>query len=82
MVPRNVADRVELQCRSTVTRMRILPHSVESLTEEIGRIVAERQELRGAGASPELLEENRRRLAGAQSRLSVLLIERHLPIPG
>jgi len=62
--------------------MRILPHSVESLTEEIWRIVAERQDLRAAGASAEVLEENRRRLALAQSRLSVLLIERHLPVPG
>jgi hypothetical protein len=62
--------------------MRILPHSVESLTEEIGRIVAERQDLRAAGASVEVLEENRRRLALAQNRLSVLLIERHLPVPG
>jgi hypothetical protein len=82
MVARNSTDCVELQWRSTVSRMRILPHSVESLTEEIGRIVAERQELRAAGASPEVLEENRRRLAEAQNRLSVLLIERHLPVPG
>lgn len=61
--------------------MRIIPHSVESLTDEIGRIVAERQELRAAGASLELLEENRRRLVAAQSRLSVLLVERYLPAP-
>ena len=55
------------------------PPTVEALTEEIGRIVAERQELRAAGAAPEVLEENRRRLTDAQSRLSQLLIERHLP---
>jgi hypothetical protein len=53
--------------------------TVESLTDEIGRIVAERQELRAAGASFDVLEENRRRLARAQSELSQLLIARHLP---
>ena len=55
--------------------------TVESLTAEIGRIVAERQELRAAGASFDVLEENRRRLAKAQSQLSELLIARHLPRP-
>jgi hypothetical protein len=55
-----------------------LRHTVETLTEEIGQIVAERQELRVAGAPPEVLEENRRRLAEAQGQLSRLLIERHL----
>jgi hypothetical protein len=53
--------------------------TVESLTDEIGRIVAERQGLRAAGASVDVLEENRRRLARAQSELSQLLIARHLP---
>jgi hypothetical protein len=56
-------------------------HSVESLTAEIGRIVAERQELRAAGAAAAPLEANRRRLASAQARLSRLLIERHLGQP-
>jgi len=56
----------------------VLRHTVETLTDEIGRIVAERQALRTAGASAETLEENRRRLADAQSQLSLLLIERHL----
>jgi hypothetical protein len=59
-----------------------LRHSVETLTTEIGRIVAERQALRAAGASPAELEENRNRLAFAQSQLSLLLIERHLPAAG
>ena len=54
---------------------------VESLTAEIGRIVVERQELRAAGASFDVLEENRRRLAAAQHELSQLLIARHLPVP-
>jgi hypothetical protein len=62
--------------------MDAVQHTVESLTAEIGRIVAARQDLRAAGAEPELLEENRRRLADAQSRLSLLLIARHLPREG
>jgi len=57
-------------------------HTVETLTEEIGRIVAERQELRASGAGHDRLEENRHRLATAQSRLSNLLIERYLPQAG
>jgi len=57
-------------------------HTVETLTEEIGRIVAERQELRASDAGHDRLEENRRRLATAQSRLSNLLIERYLPQSG
>jgi hypothetical protein len=52
-------------------------HTVETLTEEIGRIVAERQELRAAGAGQDALEENRRRLADSQNRLSHLLIARY-----
>jgi len=56
-----------------------MAQTVESLTAEIGRIVAERQELRAAGASFDVLEENRRRLAKAQSELSQLLIARYLP---
>ena len=66
----------------TARDKRAVRHSVETLTEEIGRIVAERQELRATGAGPVELEENRRRLAAAQSRLSELLIERHLPQAG
>jgi hypothetical protein len=53
--------------------------TVESLTEEIGRIVAERQELRARAATAEQLEDNRRRLAAAQAQLSALLIARYLP---
>jgi hypothetical protein len=56
-----------------------LRHTVETLTAEIGRIVAERQDLRASGAGPSELEENRRHLATAQSELSLLLIQRHLP---
>ena len=57
-------------------------HTVETLAAEIGQIVAERQDLRAAGATTAALEENRRRLAAAQNQLSVLLIERHLPPAG
>ena len=59
----------------------VLQSSVETLTDEIGRIVAERQDLRATGAASEALEENRRRLASAQSELSRLLIERYLVRP-
>jgi hypothetical protein len=55
--------------------------TVETLVAEIGRIVAERQELRAAGASADELERNRRELAAAQARLSRLLIQRHLGAP-
>jgi hypothetical protein len=54
-------------------------HTVETLTAEISRIVTERQALRATGATVDELEDNRRRLAAAQSQLSLLLIERHLP---
>ncbi len=57
----------------------LLAHTVESLNEEIGRIVAERQALRESGADASALEANRRQLAAAQARLSLLLIRRHLP---
>jgi hypothetical protein len=56
-----------------------IEHTVETLTAEIGRIVVERQDLRASGSSAAQLEENRRRLAAAQSGLSRLLIERYLP---
>jgi hypothetical protein len=53
--------------------------TVESVSEQIGRIVVERQDLRAADADAHALEENRRRLAAAQSRMSQLLIDRYLP---
>ena len=58
-----------------------IQHSVESLRAEIDRLVTERQELRRNCASDEELELNRRRLVRAQSQLSQLLIQRHLPGP-
>ena len=57
--------------------MNAAEQTIESLSEEIGRIVAERQGLRAEHASPEALEENRRRLAAAQAQLSRLLIDRY-----
>jgi hypothetical protein len=57
----------------------VLTATVESVADEIGRIVAERQELRAAGAGDAQLEANRQRLVAAQAVLSQLLIERHLP---
>ena len=53
--------------------------TVESLADEIAEIVVERQRLRAGGAGRAELEANRRSLADAQNRLSLLLIERHLP---
>jgi len=57
------------------------PQTVESLETEIGRLVTERQALRDRCASPDELEDNRRRLAAAQSELSRLYIQRHLTRP-
>jgi hypothetical protein len=53
--------------------------TVEGLTEQIGGLVRERQQLRAAGAPAEQLEHNRLELARAQQRLSHLLIARYLP---
>ena len=71
MVPRKQAVRVE-----TILAMDSRGHetgrtdSVGRLADEIGRIVAERQALRAAGAGGDALEANRRRLARAQAELS------------
>jgi hypothetical protein len=53
--------------------------TVESLTDRIGRLVAERQQLRVAEAPTITLEQNRRAIAASQQMLSELLIERHRP---
>lgn len=55
--------------------------SVEELEGEIGALVVRRQALRERGASAEVLERNRRRLARCQWELSFALIERYLPRP-
>jgi hypothetical protein len=64
---------------TTMSAANVVGHTVETLTAEISRIVAERQELRASGASHDALEQNRRRLAAAQNELSQLLIARYLP---
>jgi hypothetical protein len=52
---------------------------VEELSERIAALATERQELRKAGASSEVLEENRLRLGQSQWALCHALIELHLP---
>jgi len=52
---------------------------VDELSERIAALAAERQELRKAGASGEVLEENRKQLSRSQWALSHALIEQHLP---
>jgi hypothetical protein len=59
--------------------MNQIDHTVESLTEQIGRLVAERQQLRVEEAPTFALEQNRRAIAEAQQVLSELLIMRHRP---
>ncbi len=53
--------------------------SVEKLLERITALVAERQDLRGRGASEADLERNRRELVDRHRELSQALIERHSP---
>jgi hypothetical protein len=52
-------------------------HSVETLLERIGVLVAERQELRARDANAAALERNRVKIARSQWELSHALIERH-----
>jgi hypothetical protein len=52
---------------------------VEALSERIAALASERQELRKAGASYEVLEENRVKLGRSQWALCHALIEWHLP---
>ena len=52
---------------------------VEELSHRIAGLAAERQELRQAGASGEVLEENRVQLNRNQWALCQALIEQHLP---
>jgi hypothetical protein len=59
--------------------MNEIDHTVESLTEQIGRLVAERQQLRLEESPTLALEQNRRAIAEAQQVLSELLIMRHRP---
>jgi hypothetical protein len=52
---------------------------VESLEEEVRRLVGERQRLRESGASAVELERNRSRIVQTQLDLGRALIRRHLP---
>jgi hypothetical protein len=52
---------------------------VEELSERIAALTAERQQLRKAGATCEVLEENRVQLGRSQWALCRALIEQHLP---
>jgi hypothetical protein len=61
-------------------RRRVSP-TVESLTEQLGVLTRERQDLRGNDASSVELEQNRVAIARAQWSLSYALIERYLPKP-
>ncbi len=58
-------------------RRRSRARSVETLVEEIRRLVAERQALRERATAPGTLERNRRRIVRAQWELSLALIDRH-----
>ena len=60
----------------------MVENSVEGLTQEISRLVRERQQLRETRAEPGDLEANRLELARTQQRLSHLLIERYGPRSG
>ena len=53
--------------------------SVEALALLIAELVAERQDLRGAGAPRAAIERNRLQIARSQWELAHALIERHLP---
>jgi uncharacterized small protein (DUF1192 family) len=54
-------------------------YTVESLSDRIGTLVAERQRLRADNAPADVLERNRLAIAEAQQVLSELLIKRHRP---
>jgi uncharacterized small protein (DUF1192 family) len=58
---------------------RIDANGVAELSERIAALASERQKLRSAGASGEVLEENRKQLSRSQWALSHALIEQHLP---
>ena len=58
---------------------RVDAEGVAKLSERIAELAAERQQLRHAGASGEVLEENRKQLSSSQWALSHALIEQHLP---
>jgi hypothetical protein len=62
-------------------RRRRAAQTVEALTELLGSLTRERQQLRASGAGSVDLERNRVAIARAQWELSHALIDRHLPKP-
>ena len=56
-----------------------MPQTVELLTELLGSLARERQDLRAKEAGSVALEQNRIAIARAQWDLSYALIERYLP---
>jgi hypothetical protein len=56
-----------------------LHETVESLSEQITKLVSERQALRAAGADAAALEQNRLEIARLQQRLSAALIHQYGP---
>jgi hypothetical protein len=52
---------------------------VEAIQARIARLVLARQELRGLGAPPGVLERNRLEIVRAQWELSYALVERYCP---
>lgn len=53
---------------------------VERLSERLGELVRERQELRTAGADPGSLERNRLQIVDRQSEFGRALIEQHAAV--
>jgi hypothetical protein len=62
-------------------RRRRAASTVETLTELLGSLTRERQDLRASKAGSTVLEQNRIAIARAQWELSYALIDRYLPNP-
>jgi hypothetical protein len=56
-------------------------HEVERLSEQLGELVRERQELRTNGADSSSLERNRRQIVDRQSEFGRALIAQHGAVP-
>ena len=63
----------------TRIRRRRATRTVEALTDLLGMLARERQDLRASGAGTPTLERNRLAIADVQWELSYALIDRHLP---
>jgi hypothetical protein len=80
------ADKEDMACGPAFRRLRPPRFrrsrnraSVESVADRVAELVAERQELRAAGAPAAAIERNRVQIARAQWELAHALIDRHLP---